>query len=342
MHRRAGAAPDGLPAHGELQHPGAQRPDDAGRRSELTRNELRRRSGAGHAPARTAIPSPYPSGPRSPSRTRSATRSTRRPGSAAACASARPSATSCRTARPTTPRRISSAAKIRRWCKDPESRRDADAARPRLRDQAPADRLRTISRPSTATTSSSSTSRPSRSSRSPRRASGRPQREYELDIIVFATGFDALTGPLLTLNITGSQGYALQEAWAAGPRTYLGLQTPHFPNLFTITGPGSPSVLCNMPIAIEQHVDWITNCIRDMREKGSDADRGEARGGRALGRARQRGRQRDAAADGELLLVSRRQRARQAARLHALRGRLRPLCRHLQRGDAKRLSRLCD
>ena len=92
--------------------------------------------------------------------------------------------------------------------------------------------------------------------------------EYDLDIIVFATGFDALTGPLLALNITGSKGYELKEAWATGPRTYLGLQTPHFPNLFTITGPGSPSVLCNMPIAIEQHVDWITNCIRDMRAKG--------------------------------------------------------------------------
>lgn len=93
-------------------------------------------------------------------------------------------------------------------------------------------------------------------------------QEYELDIIVFATGFDALTGPLLNLNITGSKGYELREAWSAGPKTYLGLQTPHFPNLFTITGPGSPSVLCNMPIAIEQHVDWITTCIRDMRQKG--------------------------------------------------------------------------
>ncbi|MFT3799826.1 MAG: NAD(P)/FAD-dependent oxidoreductase [Burkholderiaceae bacterium] len=94
------------------------------------------------------------------------------------------------------------------------------------------------------------------------------RREYELDIIVFATGFDALTGPLLNLNISGSDGRALRDEWAAGPRTYLGLQTPGFPNLFTITGPGSPSVLCNMPIAIEQHVDWITDCLRDMRAKG--------------------------------------------------------------------------
>jgi cation diffusion facilitator CzcD-associated flavoprotein CzcO len=94
------------------------------------------------------------------------------------------------------------------------------------------------------------------------------RQDYGLDIIVFATGFDALTGPLLKLNITGTQGCALKEAWATGPRTYLGLQTPKFPNLFTITGPGSPSVLCNMPIAIEQHVEWITTCIRDMRAKG--------------------------------------------------------------------------
>ena len=92
--------------------------------------------------------------------------------------------------------------------------------------------------------------------------------EYNLDIIVFATGFDAMTGPLLRMNIHGSGGRALQEAWQAGPRTYLGLQVAGFPNLFTITGPGSPSVLCNMPVAIEQHVEWITGCISHMREHG--------------------------------------------------------------------------
>jgi cation diffusion facilitator CzcD-associated flavoprotein CzcO len=91
---------------------------------------------------------------------------------------------------------------------------------------------------------------------------------YPLDVIVFATGFDALTGPLLALDIRGSGGRPLKEAWAAGPRTYLGLQTPGFPNLFTITGPGSPSVLTNMPIAIEQHVEWITRCIAHLRERG--------------------------------------------------------------------------
>ena len=94
------------------------------------------------------------------------------------------------------------------------------------------------------------------------------RQDYQLDIIIFATGFDALTGPLLKLNLKGSHGRALKDEWASGPLTYLGLQTPKFPNLFTITGPGSPSVLCNMPIAIEQHVDWITSCIRDLREKG--------------------------------------------------------------------------
>lgn len=94
------------------------------------------------------------------------------------------------------------------------------------------------------------------------------QREYELDMIVFATGFDALTGPLLALNIEGENGLPLGKAWAEGPRTYLGLQTPGFPNLFMITGPGSPSVLTNMPVAIEQHVDWITECIRHMRDDG--------------------------------------------------------------------------
>ncbi|MDO9706913.1 flavin-containing monooxygenase [Paracraurococcus lichenis] len=92
--------------------------------------------------------------------------------------------------------------------------------------------------------------------------------EHELDIIVFATGFDAMTGPLLRLNITGRDGLTLAEAWEAGPRSYLGLQVAGFPNMFTITGPGSPSVLCNMPIAIEQHAEWIADCIGHLRRNG--------------------------------------------------------------------------
>ena len=91
---------------------------------------------------------------------------------------------------------------------------------------------------------------------------------FELDIIVFATGFDAMTGPLLKIDINGRDGVALKDAWRDGPRSYLGLQIAGFPNLFTVTGPGSPSVLCNMPVAIEQHVEWITDCIAHMREHG--------------------------------------------------------------------------
>ena len=92
--------------------------------------------------------------------------------------------------------------------------------------------------------------------------------EYPLDVIVFATGYDAMTGPLLRMDIRGRDGMPLADAWAAGPRTYLGLQVAGFPNLFTVTGPGSPSVLCNMPVAIEQHVEWISDCIAHMRRHG--------------------------------------------------------------------------
>ncbi len=92
--------------------------------------------------------------------------------------------------------------------------------------------------------------------------------EYPLDVIVFATGFDAMTGPLLALDLQGRDGVKLADIWKDGPSTYLGLQIAGFPNLFTITGPGSPSVLTNMPVAIEQHVEWITDCIAHMRQRG--------------------------------------------------------------------------
>src|SRR5262245_29121679 len=93
-------------------------------------------------------------------------------------------------------------------------------------------------------------------------------REYPLDIIVFATGFDALTGPLKALNLKGRGGRALDDQWPDGPHTYLGIAVAGFPNLFTITGPQSPSVLSNMPVSIEQHVEWITDCIDHMRKTG--------------------------------------------------------------------------
>ena len=89
----------------------------------------------------------------------------------------------------------------------------------------------------------------------------------ELDTLVIATGFDAMTGALLNIDIRGRQGRPLSDKWQAGPRIYLGLSMAEYPNLFTITGPGSPSVLSNMLVSIEQHVDWITDCIEHMHEQ---------------------------------------------------------------------------
>ncbi|MFL6415523.1 MAG: flavin-containing monooxygenase [Bryobacteraceae bacterium] len=89
---------------------------------------------------------------------------------------------------------------------------------------------------------------------------------YNLDSIVFATGFDAMTGALLNINLRGRAGFTLKQKWSDGPRTYLGIMIAGFPNLFTITGPGSPSVLSNMALSIEQHVDWIADCLAYLRE----------------------------------------------------------------------------
>jgi len=90
---------------------------------------------------------------------------------------------------------------------------------------------------------------------------------YPLDAIVFATGFDAMTGALAAVDIRGRGGVALAERWREGPRTYLGLMAAGFPNLFTVTGPGSPSVMSNMLTSIEQHVDWIAACIGHLRDR---------------------------------------------------------------------------
>ena len=92
-------------------------------------------------------------------------------------------------------------------------------------------------------------------------------KEYPLDSVVFATGFDAMTGALLGIDIRGTGGQRLADKWSEGPRAYLGLAVAGFPNLFTITGPGSPSVLSNMIQSIEQHVDFIADCIAYMRER---------------------------------------------------------------------------
>ena len=94
------------------------------------------------------------------------------------------------------------------------------------------------------------------------------EREHELDAIVLATGFDAMTGAITAIDIAGADGPALSAQWQAGPRTYLGVAVAGFPNLFTITGPQSPSVLSNMIVSIEQHVDWIAGCLAYLRARG--------------------------------------------------------------------------
>ena len=93
----------------------------------------------------------------------------------------------------------------------------------------------------------------------------------EFDAIIYATGFDAMTGPLLRVDIRGRGGKRLVDAWIDGPRSYLGIAIHGFPNMFTITGPSSPSVLSNMLVSIEQHVDWVADCIAWMNENGKTA-----------------------------------------------------------------------
>jgi cyclohexanone monooxygenase len=94
-------------------------------------------------------------------------------------------------------------------------------------------------------------------------------KDYTFDCLVLATGFDAMTGALLRVDIRGRDGQSLQDKWKEGPKTYLGLTMAGFPNLFTITGPGSPSVLTNMLPSIEQHVEWIADCIEYIRSRGA-------------------------------------------------------------------------
>lgn len=92
--------------------------------------------------------------------------------------------------------------------------------------------------------------------------------DHEVDALVMATGFDAMTGSVARIGIRGRGGRTPNQKWAEGPKTYLGLMSAGFPNLFIITGPGSPSVLSNMIVSIEQHVDWIADCLLHMRKQG--------------------------------------------------------------------------
>ena len=92
--------------------------------------------------------------------------------------------------------------------------------------------------------------------------------EYTLDIIIFATGFDVFTGSILAPTITGRGGVTLKEKWKDGPKNYLGLSTKGFPNMFIMVGPGSPSLLSNVMVSMEEHADFIRDLIGDMRDKG--------------------------------------------------------------------------
>jgi cation diffusion facilitator CzcD-associated flavoprotein CzcO len=92
--------------------------------------------------------------------------------------------------------------------------------------------------------------------------------EYEADMIIYATGFDAITGAFDRIDVRGVGGRRLRDKWADGPRTYLGLQIEGFPNLFTLVGPHNAATFCNIPRCVEQNVDWVTALIGHMREKG--------------------------------------------------------------------------
>ena len=95
------------------------------------------------------------------------------------------------------------------------------------------------------------------------------KEELKFDKIIFATGYDALSGPILSLNLTGRKNIKLKKYWKNGPKTYLGLMIPYFPNFFIISGPGSPSVLTNVPAQIQQHVEWISEFLKYLEKSKS-------------------------------------------------------------------------
>ena len=156
---------------------------------------------------------------------------------------------------------------------------------------------------------------------------------HAVDAIVFATGYDAITGALLAIDLRGRDGLSLREKWMEGPRVYLGLATHGFPNLFMVNGPGSPSVLINMVTGVEQHVDWIADCMTHMRDRDLDAIEAMARHERLGGPQRRGG----ATLHSRRLrvLVHRRQHPGQTRRLHAVRGRL-PRLREALRAGRRR------
>ena len=147
---------------------------------------------------------------------------------------------------------------------------------------------------------------------------------------MFATGFDAMTGAIVAVDITGRDGVTLKDKWADGPLTYLGLMTAGFPNLFMITGPGSPSVLSNMMVSIEQHVDWIADALEHLRARGLDTIEPTELAETEWVEHVNEFADLTLYADGELV-VHGRQRARQAAGVPAVPRRRRPVPGRLRR-----------
>jgi len=96
-------------------------------------------------------------------------------------------------------------------------------------------------------------------------------QSFDLDVVIMATGFDAMTGALKRIDVAGRGGVRLADRWAEGPKTYIGMTVAGFPNMFLITGPQSPSVFTNMVTSVEQHVDWIADCIAHLKKTGRRA-----------------------------------------------------------------------
>ena len=159
---------------------------------------------------------------------------------------------------------------------------------------------------------------------------------YELDAIVFATGFDAISGALDRIDITGADGVTLRAKWAAGPHAYLGVAAAGFPNLFIVTGPGSPSVFSNMVLSIEQHVEWIRDAIGFVGLAGGGVHRGAGAGRGGMGGAHARGRVLHAVPAGRLL-VRGGEYPGKGASLQLLRGRGWPLPGQVRRGGRQRV-----
>ncbi|MHC4094232.1 MAG: hypothetical protein ACYSVY_28825, partial [Planctomycetota bacterium] len=155
-------------------------------------------------------------------------------------------------------------------------------------------------------------------------------RDFAIDVLVIATGFDAMTGALMRIDIRGRGDTSLRERWADGPSSYLGLAMADFPNLFTVTGPGSPSVFTNMLPTIEQHVDWIADCLAYMKARNYMAIEAEGDAEKIWWEHVQ-----DVAAEGLKECF------RQAPGLHALLRRLPRLLSQMRGGRGQRLSGVC-